>query len=113
MTEIWHNPRCSKSRQTLQLLNENGVHPTIRHYLEDSPNETTLREVAAMLGVSAVEMMRVKEKLFKELGLSKTDGDDVLFLAMASNPSLIERPIFLNGTKAAIGRPPESVLSIL
>jgi len=113
MTVIWHNPRCSKSRQTLQLLTDKGVEPTIRFYLEDSPDEATLRSTAASLGVTAVEMMRVKEKLFKELGLSKTDDDDTLFAAMAKNPSLIERPIVINGAKAAIGRPPENVLTVL
>ena len=113
MTEIWHNPRCSKSRQTLQLLEDNGVTPDVRLYLQDSPDEATLRSTASKLGCSAVDMMRVKEKLFKELGLSKNDGDDALFAAMAANPSLIERPIVINDDKARIGRPPESVLDIV
>ncbi len=113
MTEIWHNPRCSKSRQTLQLLEDNGVSPDVRLYLQDCPDEATLRAVASKLGKSAIEMMRVKEKLFKELGLSKGDSDDTLFAAMAANPSLIERPIVISDSKAAIGRPPESVLDIL
>ena len=113
MTEIWHNPRCSKSRQTLALLEENGISPDIRLYLVDSPDETTLRDVAAKLGKNAVDMMRVKDSLFKELGLSKNDRDDALFAAMAANPKLIERPIVLNNGKAAMGRPPESVLEIL
>lgn len=113
MTEIWHNPRCSKSRQTLALLEENGVSPTIRLYLQDTPDEATLREAAQKLGCNAVDMMRTKEAAFKELGLSKSDPDDALFAAMAANPKLIERPIVLNNGKAAIGRPPESVLAIL
>ncbi len=112
MTEIWHNPRCSKSRQTLQLLQDNGVTPNVRLYLEDGPDEASLRAVADMLGSGPVQLMRVKEKLFKELGLSKDDNDDALFLAMAANPSLIERPIVLHKDKAAIGRPPEAVLDI-
>ena len=113
MIEIWHNPRCSKSRQTLQLLQDNGESPNVRLYLQDGPDEAMLRSVAGKLGISAVEMMRVQEKLFKELCLSKSTDDDNLFAAMAANPSLIERPIVINGDKAAIGRPPESVLDIL
>jgi len=113
MTEIWHNPRCSKSRETLKLLEAQGITPDVRLYLEDAPDEATLREVADLLGKRPVEMMRVKEALFKELGLTKDDSDDTLFAAMASHPKLIERPIVLNNGKAAMGRPPESVLGIL
>ena len=113
MTEIWHNPRCSKSRETLKLLEAQGITPDVRLYLEDAPDEATLREVADLLGKRPVEMMRVKEALFKELGLTKDDSDDTLFTAMANHPKLIERPIVLNNGKAAMGRPPESVLGIL
>lgn len=113
MTEIWHNPRCSKSRQTLALLEEHGITPDVRLYLEDAPDTATLREVSQKLGKTAVEMMRVKEALFKELGLSKSDSDETLFKAMAENPKLIERPIVLHNGKAAMGRPPEAVLDIL
>jgi len=113
MTEIWHNPRCSKSRQTLTLLEERGITPVVRLYLDDAPDATTLREVAQKLGKTAVEMMRVKEALFKELGLSKSNSDETLFKAMAENPKLIERPVVLHNGKAAMGRPPEAVLDIL
>ena len=113
MTQIWHNPRCSKSRQTLALLEEQGIAPDVRLYLDDAPDETTLREVAGLLGKKPVEMMRVKEALFKELGLSKSDSDETLFKAMTANPKLIERPIVLHNGKAAMGRPPEAVLDIL
>ena len=113
MTEIWHNPRCSKSRQTLALLEERGITPVVRLYLDDAPDATTLREVAKKLGKTAVEMMRVKESLFKELGLSKSSSDETLFKAMAENPKLIERPVVLHNGKAAMGRPPEAVLDIL
>lgn len=113
MTEIWHNPRCSKSRQTLALLQERGITPVVRLYLDDAPDATTLREVAQKLGKTAVEMMRVKESLFKELGLSKSSSDETLFKAMAENPKLIERPVVLHNGKAAMGRPPEAVLDIL
>jgi len=113
LTEIWHNPRCSKSRQTLALLEERGITPVVRLYLDDAPDATTLREVAQKLGKTAVEMMRVKESLFKELGLSKSSSDETLFKAMAENPKLIERPVVLHNGKAAMGRPPEAVLDIL
>jgi len=113
MTEIWHNPRCSKSRQTLALLEERGITPVVRLYLDDAPDATTLREVAQKLGKTSVEMMRVKESLFKELGLSKSSSDETLFKAMAENPKLIERPVVLHNGKAAMGRPPEAVLDIL
>lgn len=113
MTEIWHNPRCSKSRETLKLLEAQGITPDVRLYLEDAPDEGTLREVAGRLGKLPIEMMRVKEVLFKELGLAKDDSSETLFAAMAANPKLIERPIVLNNGKAAMGRPPESVLDIL
>jgi arsenate reductase len=113
MTQIWHNPRCSKSRQTLALLEERGITPVVRLYLDDAPDATTLREVAQKLGKTAVEMMRVKESLFKELGLSKSSSDETLFKAMAENPKLIERPVVLHNGKAAMGRPPEAVLDIL
>ncbi|GGE39473.1 arsenate reductase (glutaredoxin) [Actibacterium pelagium] len=110
---IWHNPRCSKSRQTLALLQENGVDPIVRKYLEDGPTEAELREAAAKLGITAIEMMRTKEAEFKAQDLSKDSDDDTLFAAMASTPKLIERPIVFKDDKAAIGRPPEAVLDIL
>ena len=113
MTEIWHNPRCSKSRQTLQLLEDRGIKPAVRLYLQNAPDEITLRQTAAKLGVKPAEMMRVKEKLFLELQLTKDDSDQTLFAAMAANPSLIERPIVLHWERAAMGRPPEAVLEIL
>jgi arsenate reductase len=110
---IWHNPRCSKSRQTLALLQDNGVEPTVRKYLEDGPTEAELREAAAQLGVAPIQMMRTKEAEFKELGLSKDSDNDTLFAAMAGTPKLIERPIVFKDGKAAIGRPPEAVLDIV
>ncbi|MGC9370227.1 MAG: arsenate reductase (glutaredoxin) [Paracoccaceae bacterium] len=110
---IWHNPRCSKSRETLKLLKERDVTPTERRYLDDAPSLDELRAARAALGVSAVQMMRVKEKRFAELGLSKTDDDETLLGAMAENPILIERPIVFANGRAAIGRPPEAVLDIL
>ncbi|MEJ2030484.1 MAG: arsenate reductase (glutaredoxin) [Maritimibacter sp.] len=110
---IWHNPRCSKSRQTLALLEDQGVAPEVRKYLEDAPNEGEIRAALAALGLKPIEAMRTKEAEFKELGLTKTSPDDALIAAMASTPKLNERPIVFVGEKARLGRPPESVLEIL
>lgn len=113
MITIWHNPRCSKSRQTLALLEERGLDVTVRKYLEDVPSASELREAQEMLGVDVVAMMRVKEKAFKELGLNKDDAEEALIAAMAAHPVLIERPVVFANGKAALGRPPENVLAIL
>lgn len=111
MITIWHNPRCSKSRQTLALIESKGD-VTIRKYLEDAPTADELRAARDLLGVSAIDMMRPKETTFKEMGLSKTDDDETLIAAMAANPKLIERPIVFANGKAALGRPPEAVLAL-
>ena len=113
MITIWHNPRCSKSRQTLALLQENSFQPDIRLYQDNAPSEDELRKVITALGCKAIEIVRTGEALFKELGLKQTDDDDTLIAAMASHPKLIERPIVLVGNRAAIGRPPSQVLDIV
>lgn len=110
---IYHNPRCSKSRQTLELLQEHGVEPTVVEYLKTPPNAAELQSLLTKLGLSADELLRKKETLYKELGLAGVNDDDALIAAMINNPKLIERPIVVKGDKAAIGRPPESVLGIL
>ena len=111
---IYHNPRCSKSRQTLALLEANDVAPKIVQYLDTPPSKSNLKSIAKMLGIeSARDMMRRGEAVYKELGLADEQDDDALLEAMSANPILIERPIVVNGEKAAIGRPPESVLEIL
>ena len=110
---IWHHPRCSKSRQTLALLDEQGIMPTIRIYQADPPTVEELGEVQRMLGLQAIDIVRSGEKIFRELGLSETSGDQTLIAAMAQHPILIERPIVICNGKAAIGRPPENVLSLL
>lgn len=111
---IFHNPRCSKSRQTLDLLRARGVEPVIHEYLKDAPDGETLRSVLAKLGKSPREIMRSGESVYKELELSDPSlSDDALIEAMVANPILIERPIVIAGTRAALGRPPESVLEIL
>lgn len=111
MITIWHNPRCSKSRQTLALLEGQDV--TVRLYLEDAPSVAELRATQAALGLPVVQMMRVKEAAFKEMGLSKDMPDEALLQAMAQEPKLIERPVVFANGKAALGRPPEAVLDIL
>lgn len=110
---IWHNPRCSKSRATLALLQENGVEPEIRLYLSDPPSADELRRAAAMLGLPVIGFTRTGEKVFKELGLGKDASDEELIAAMVAHPILIERPIVFANGRAAVGRPPENVLQIL
>lgn len=111
---IYHNPRCSKSRQTLALLQEQGIEPTVVHYLETPPDAETLQRLLQGLGLQPRELMRRKEAAYSELNLADPElGDDELIAAMISNPILIERPIVANGERCAIGRPPESVLEIL
>jgi len=111
---IYHNPRCSKSRQTLQLLQDKGIEPEIIEYLKTPPSNTRLKELLKLLGLQPRQLMRRKEKAYKEAGLEDDRlSADQLILAMVENPVLIERPIVLANGKAAIGRPPENVLDIL
>ena len=113
--KIYHNPRCSKSRQTLALLEEKGESPEIIEYLKTPPREVELETLCKALDLSPLELIRVKETLFKELDLSKKDqrSDAEWIQIMAENPKLIERPIVINGENAALGRPPENILEIL
>ena len=111
---IFHNPRCSKSRATLALLQEQGIEPEIRLYLDSPPNADELRSILKKLGKTPRELMRKGEAEFREQNLNNEAlTDDELILAMVSTPKLIERPIVLAKGRAAIGRPPESVLDIL
>ncbi len=111
---IYHNPRCSKSRQTLALLEEQGIKPDVRKYLEDAPSAEELRLVLTQLGIPARSLLRNKETEFKENGLDDlTLSDDQIIDIMTQVPKLIERPIVIKGDNARIGRPPESVLEIL
>ncbi|KPU83744.1 arsenate reductase [Marinosulfonomonas sp. PRT-SC04] len=112
MITIWHNPRCSKSRATLALIEGAGLTPTIRLYQEDAPTADEIRAVLTLLNIPAAKLIRSGEALYKELNL-KTANDETLIKAMAKHPKLIERPVVLTNTKAALGRPPESVLDIL
>ena len=111
---IFHNPRCSKSRATLALLEENGLNPEIVLYLQDPPTAGELNAILAKLGITARELMRKGEAEYKEMGLAERSlDDDELIAIMVEHPKLIERPIVLANNRAAIGRPPESVLEIL
>ena len=110
---IWHNPRCSKSRDTLALLEAAGITPEVRLYLKDPPSREELARAADLLGVPPIEMMREGEKVFAELGLSRDAAPELLIAAMEDRPILIERPIVFANGKAAIGRPPSAALDIL
>lgn len=114
MTTLYHNPRCSKSRAALALLKENGVTPEVVNYLENPPDTETLKGITVMLGGSIRDIIRAGEDLYRELGLAdKALPEDALLDIVAANPRLLERPIVVCNGKAAVGRPPEKVLSIL
>lgn len=112
--KIYHNPRCSKSRQTLKLLQDRAIEPDIVEYLKTPPSAEELRQLLDMLGIGPRELMRRKEAEYKAAGADNPDlEDDQLIDLMVAHPKLIERPIVVRGGKAAIGRPPEQVLDIL
>lgn len=114
MTTIYHNPRCSKSRQTLAILEEKGIEPEIVEYLETPPDATTLKGLIRKLNVAPRELLRKGEDAYKENQLSNPDlTDDQIVDYMVRYPKLIERPIVVNGNKAVLGRPPENVLDII
>ena len=110
--KIYHNPECSKCRQTLDLVRARGVEPEIVEYLENPPDEKTLELLLSKLGIEPEELVRKKEDLYEELNLEQV-GRRELIAAMVENPVLIERPIVVKGEQATIGRPPENVLNIL
>ena len=111
---IYHNPRCSKSRETLALLQDRGIEPRIVHYLEAPPDAETLRALLDGLGMSARELIRTGESRYKELGLADESlSEDALIRAMQQHPELIQRPIVVAGDKVRLGRPPEQVIEIL
>ncbi|WP_420591335.1 arsenate reductase (glutaredoxin) [Bacterioplanoides sp.] len=112
--QIYHNPRCSKSRQTLALLQEKGIEPEVIEYLKQVPAAGELKAVLTKLGISARELLRTKEDAYKEHNLADDSlSDDAIIAAMIASPKLIERPIVINGDAARIGRPPEQVLEII
>lgn len=111
--QILHNPRCSKSRQTLQLLTERGFEPEIIEYLKTPPTSDQLAEILTKLGLEAAQLLRKKEAEYKALNLDSQQDSASLLNAMSQHPKLIERPIVIKGDQARIGRPPEAVLEIL
>lgn len=115
MVTIYHNPRCSKSRETLALLQQQGVQPEVVLYLETPPDAQTLKALLKKLGMSSArELMRRKEDLYKSLELAEPSlSEDQLIQAMVEHPKLIERPIVIKGEQARLGRPPEAVLEII
>ncbi|MCP8898211.1 arsenate reductase (glutaredoxin) [Gilvimarinus xylanilyticus] len=112
--QIYHNPRCSKSRQTLALLQERGIEPEIIRYLDTPPTAAELKSILAKLGLSPQQLMRRGEAEYKALDLANHPQSDAqLINAMIEHPKLIERPIVVAGDKACLGRPPENVLELL
>lgn len=114
MPTLYHNPRCSKSREALALLEAKGCKLEIVLYLDTPPSTKQLKSLLATLGISARQLLRKTEDIYKELNLADEKlSEAALIKAMIANPKLIERPIFFNGDKAVVGRPPENVLTIL
>jgi arsenate reductase len=111
---IWHNPRCSKSRQTLQLIVDHGMRPKVVEYLKTPPSTEELSEALDKLGIEPRALIRKKEAAYEELGLSDEGlSREELLAAMTAHPVLIERPLVFRGKRAVLGRPPENVLSLL
>ena len=110
---IYHNPRCSKSRQSLALLRENGKEPEVIEYLKTSLDEVALRDLFAKLGLEAHEVVRTKEEPYEQLALSPDSSEEEVIAAIVKYPILMERPIVVKGDSAVIGRPPENVHELL
>jgi arsenate reductase len=111
---IYHNPRCSKSRQTLKLLEDNDIQPEVRLYLEKPPSAAELKKLLKALDLSARDLLRKGEAEYKELGLADTNLSEAkLIAAMVEHPRLIERPVVVRNGKAVLGRPPENVLTLM
>jgi len=111
---IYHNPRCSKSRQALELLRQRGIEPQIVEYLKNPPDKKRLEHLLGLLGMEPRELMRKKEKAYKELGLDDENlKREALIAAIVEHPKLMERPVVVAGDRAALGRPPERVLDVL
>jgi len=108
---IYHNPRCSKSRQTLKLLRQHDVVPNVIEYLKEPPDEATLRSLLKKLGIGPRDLIRSRE--YRALDLPETDDDDERIRRMAAHPEILERPIVVAGGQAVLGRPPENVLKII
>jgi len=112
MLTIYHNPRCSKSRQTLQLIENANVQVNIVEYLKEPLNAEQIKHITTLLNVAVIDIMRTKEDEFKQQNL-KDANEKTLIQAIVNTPKLLERPIVVKGDKACIGRPPENVLALL
>ncbi len=110
---IYHNPRCSKSRETLALLQAKGIEPNIVEYLKTPPSASQLKSIVKQLGIKPQQLVRKGEEIYKSGYANKTLSDAQWIEAMVENPSLIERPIVIRGQRAALGRPPQNVLQLL
>jgi len=110
---IWHNPKCSKSREALKLLEEKGISFEVFNYLDTPPSREEITALLKKLGISARELMRTKEDVYKELGLAKVSDEERLIDALAEHPKLIERPILIEENRAVIGRPLEKTIEFL
>lgn len=111
--KIYHNPRCTKSRETLQLIKESGAEVEIVEYLSHPPSEAELKEVLRLLGIDAEQLLRKNEAVFKEKFKGRSFSEEEWIKIMVENPKLIERPIVVKGNKAILGRPPENVRALL
>ncbi len=111
--KIWHNPKCSKSREAMEILQENKCEAKIIKYLEEKPDVKKIKAILKMLDIAPRELMRTKEDIYKELNLQNELDDDALIRAMAKHPKLIERPIIIKGDRAIIGRPVEKIAEFL
>lgn len=111
--KVWHNPRCAKSREALSIIEENGLECDVVKYLDSTPDANEIRNTLKLLNLSARELMRTKEAVYKELNLKEETDEDKLIEAMAQNPKLIERPVLFKGDKAIIGRPSSVIVEFL
>ena len=110
---IWHNPKCSKSSEAMEIVQDNRCEAKVVKYLEAAPDKNQIKTVLKMLGISPRELMRTKEDIYKELKLEDEKNDEALIDAMANHPKLIERPIIIKGDRAIIGRPVEKIAEFL
>ena len=113
LVTLYHNPRCSKSRNTLALLKENSVNPEVVLYLDTPPDTRELEALLKKLGLTAAQLVRRGEDAYKTSSLNKDSDDEEILAAMVKYPKLIERPIVVKGSRAVLGRPPENVLELI
>jgi arsenate reductase (glutaredoxin) len=113
MVTVYHNPRCTKSRETIQLLRDHGIEPRIIEYLKTPPSVAELKRLLTLLGLTPRELVRRKEPEYEKAGLNDNASDAQILRAMVEHPILLERPIVVAGDKAVIGRPPQNALKVL